>query len=380
VELEKSSVIEYVSPEKLKPHPINEAIYGTDGYKDLIESIKEIGVQQAIYATEDNLIISGHRRWRAALEAGVTIIPLIRVRYAHELELRRAIIEHNRYRVKNGQQLYNEGKELEKIEVERAKERHEATRFGAVVQKFAPPEEKGKSRDKVAATIGLGSGFQWDKLDFVAEHKPELLKEIRISRSLDSAFNEVRRENKKHDIENYESQELEGKYNVFYADPPWIFENNSSSLRNVADNEYPTMTYDELLKLEITPHVLDDAVLFLWSPSAMIHKALHVIEAWGFEFKTSMVWIKNRIGTGFFIRGRHEFLLIATKGSFLPMTSKIPESVITANIEAHSKKPSVVYGLIERMYPSQLYCELFAREKHSEQWYAWGNEINSNVR
>ena len=381
MEEQQSSMVEWVNPLVLKPHPKNVEIYGDDGYKDLVESIKELGVMQAVYIKPDKTIISGHRRWLAAKEAGTNVIPTITVKYDSDLSERQAIIEFNRYRIKNGQQLFNEGHELEAIEGERAKARQATSTGGSNPQltdnfrEAAINRHKREASYKVAETIGLGSGKQWDKLKAVATSKPELLLKIKPGgRSLNSAYKEVKRVDKKDFIKSIDQALLVGKYNVFYADPPWKYDNESTSLRGMAEEHYPTMTLEDIKQLPVTEHALDEAVLFLWTTTAMIRNAFEVIDSWGFSFKTSMVWVKDYIGTGFFVRSKHEYLLIATKGSFLPMTTCLPESVVCASKAEHSKKPLVFYDIIEQMYPEQKYIELFARSERPN-WDRWGNEI-----
>ena len=97
-DFQQSAISEWQNPSALKPHRLNQEIYGDDGYQDLVDSVKELGVLQAIYCLKDNTIISGHRRWQAAIAAGLTSVPTIRVSYPSDLDTRRAIIEHNRCR------------------------------------------------------------------------------------------------------------------------------------------------------------------------------------------------------------------------------------------------------------------------------------------
>ncbi len=120
--LTRSNVIEQVDPKLLKPHPVNTRIYGkTEDVSDLVTSIRDIGIQQPIHAKVDNTIISGHRRWQASLQCEkITDVPVIRVSFASELDEREALLEHNRYRQKNGFQLHQEGLEREAIYAERA--------------------------------------------------------------------------------------------------------------------------------------------------------------------------------------------------------------------------------------------------------------------
>jgi hypothetical protein len=184
--LQQAELIEFVAPQTLKPHPLNIAIYGEDGYQDLVESIKNLGVLQALYVTSSNVILSGHRRWRAAIAAQCPTVPIIRMNYTNELDEHHAIIEHNRYRIKNGQQLHNEGRELAKIKAEEARQRMSqasgqprGVKQQASPVEIFPQEMLTKTRDAVAKAIGLGSGRQWDKLDYIHTYNPGLLPQIK---------------------------------------------------------------------------------------------------------------------------------------------------------------------------------------------------------
>lgn len=163
------------------------------------------------------------------------------------------------------------------------------------------------------------------------------------------------------------------KYNVIYADPPWEY-NFSETPTRALENQYPTMELSEIKKLKIPS--ADNSILFLWCPAPKLYpEGMEVIKAWGFIYKTCMVWVKDRIGMGYYARNRHELLLIATKGSpGVPEPSNRPDSVIEAPRTEHSKKPEIMYELIEQMYPHGKYLELFARNKRGN-WKSWGNEV-----
>ncbi len=105
---------------------------------------------------------------------------------------------------------------------------------------------------------------------------------------------------------------------VLYADPPWRYEASPTASRAI-ENHYDTMTLDDICALPVSAAATDDAVLFLWAPSPKLAEAQQVITAWGFTHRTSAVWVKDKIGMGFFYRQRHEFLLVATRGT-LPAT------------------------------------------------------------
>ena len=163
----------------------------------------------------------------------------------------------------------------------------------------------------------------------------------------------------------------QGEFNVIYADPPWRY--NVSHLRGNPEKYYPSMTLEEISKLEIPSS--ENTILFLWTTNPMLEDALTVLEAWGFQYKTNIVWIKDKFGTGFYVRGQHEILLIGVKGDVHPPeeANRFP-SILKAPVKQHSQKPTEVYDIIEKMYPNAHYLELFARQKR-EGWEAWGNEV-----
>lgn len=163
----------------------------------------------------------------------------------------------------------------------------------------------------------------------------------------------------------------EGKYFVIYADPPWQFQN--IGFDESAEQQYPTMPIEEICALPVKDLIDEKAVLFLWTTNAFIEEAVQVCRAWGFEYKTNFAWIKNKgPSIGWFTKSRHELLLIATRGEGVHPKEKLI-SWFQAEATKHSKKPELVYGMIEKMY-SGPYIELFARQTRKG-WDGWGNEL-----
>jgi len=164
-----------------------------------------------------------------------------------------------------------------------------------------------------------------------------------------------------------------GKSSVIYADPPWRYDYSKSISREI-ENQYPTLSMDEICALPISDLADGDAVLFLWATSPKLAEAMDVISAWGFTYRTCAVWDKEIIGMGYYFRQQHELLLIGTRGSLPPpIPANRPSSVIHSRRSAHSEKPKVVYEIIEAMYPGLSKVELFSRSKR-EGWAAWGNQ------
>jgi len=168
-------------------------------------------------------------------------------------------------------------------------------------------------------------------------------------------------------IDNY------GPFNVIYADPPWRYDYSLSTTREI-ENQYPTMSIDEICNLKVNDISANDSVLFMWATSPKLAEAIKVLEAWGFTYKTCMVWVKDKIGMGYYARQQHELLLIGTRGNLpTPEPENRPSSVIYGERTEHSTKPEAVYEMIERMYPEFSRAELFCR-KPREGWFSWGNQ------
>ncbi len=164
-----------------------------------------------------------------------------------------------------------------------------------------------------------------------------------------------------------------GQYPIIYADPPWRYDHSPTSSRDI-ENHYPTMSLDEICALPVSTIALPDCTLLLWSTAPKLAECLDVIRAWDFEYRTCMVWVKDKIGMGYHARNRHEILLIAKRGALPPPSpSNRPDSVVEAPRTAHSAKPSDFYTIIERMYPGLPKVELFSRSPR-QGWDAWGFE------
>ena len=162
----------------------------------------------------------------------------------------------------------------------------------------------------------------------------------------------------------------EDQYSVIYADPPWQYDN--TGITGAAEKHYPTLEIEKICNLQIPS--ADNAVLFLWVTNPFLKEGIQVCEAWGFEYKTNIVWIKERAGQGFYVKGQHELLFIAVKGNFRPNDCLYIKSVVFEAKGEHSQKPRKFYEIIETLYPNQKYLELFARSKR-DGWEAWGKEV-----
>lgn len=165
-------------------------------------------------------------------------------------------------------------------------------------------------------------------------------------------------------------------FGVIYADPPWSFKTYSENgMDRSADNHYPTMDLDAIKALPVP--AAKDCVLYLWATVPMLPEALEVMDAWGFTYKSQIVWVKDRIGTGYWTRNQHEVLLIGTKGDIpAPAPGSQPSSVLSAPVSRHSAKPDAFAEMIEALFPTLPKVELFCRAPRAG-WSVYGNEAEA---
>lgn len=214
-----------------------------------------------------------------------------------------------------------------------------------------------------------------NKVERVLEKAPELREKILSGdESINSAYEKVKkaeREEQRRITIKEEAELPNGKYHVILADPPWQYSN--SGLAWSAENQYPTLSIQEIKEIPVKDLLEENAILFMWITNPILAEGWEVIRSWGFSYKTCMVWVKESTVPGFFVNGRHELLLIATKGQMQPTGDK-PNSVIFGEVERHSKKPDGVYSIIEGMFPESKRLELFARNTR-DGWESWGNQV-----
>jgi N6-adenosine-specific RNA methylase IME4 len=166
---------------------------------------------------------------------------------------------------------------------------------------------------------------------------------------------------------------IEGEYDIIYADPPWKYDVGTTTPERQIEHQYPTMELEDIKAMDVPS--AENAMLFLWVTSPKLEEGLSVLNAWGFTYRTSMVWDKERMGLGHIVRIQHEYLLIGRKGKMAsPPDASLPRSVIREKSARHSRKPGVVYRIIEDMYPEARKIELFARGKRPG-WTSWGDEM-----
>ena len=164
------------------------------------------------------------------------------------------------------------------------------------------------------------------------------------------------------------------RFGCIYADPPWQYDNRAS--RGAADNHYSTMSLDEIAALPIADLSAEVAHLHLWVPSSFLFDARRIFDAWGFQYKSSFVWLKEQLGMGNYWRVSHEFLLLGVRGS-RPFGTKSLRSWQIYRRTTHSTKPDSVRMFVEQGSPGP-YLKLFGR-RTCPGWTVFGNQIQRHL-
>lgn len=179
------------------------------------------------------------------------------------------------------------------------------------------------------------------------------------------------------------------RFKTVLADPPWRFINRTGKMapEHRRLSRYGTMTVEEISALPVPAVVQDTAHLYLWVPNALLAEGLRVMSAWGFTYKSNIVWHKLRKdggsdgrGVGFYFRNVTELILFGTRGknarTLAPGRRQV--NYIGTRKREHSRKPDEQYEIIEACSPGP-FIELFARGVR-QNWTTWGDQANESYQ
>jgi N6-adenosine-specific RNA methylase IME4 len=161
-----------------------------------------------------------------------------------------------------------------------------------------------------------------------------------------------------------------GTYRTIVADPPWAYDR--ADIRGSAEGHYATMSVAEIAALPIANLVGAEGHLYLWVTNPHLPIVWPILEAWGFEYKTLLTWVKPQMGTGFYFRSATEHVIFAARAN-LPLRDRGIANWFEADRTEHSAKPESFYEIVERASHGP-YLELFARRPRGG-WQGWGDEL-----
>lgn len=177
------------------------------------------------------------------------------------------------------------------------------------------------------------------------------------------------------------------RFATILADPPWQFDNKTGKVapEHKRLNRYGTMSLDAIAALPVPKITTAVAHLYLWVPNALLPEGLAVLQAWGFRYKSNIVWHKIRKdggpdgrGVGFYFRNVTEFLLFGVRGKSARTLAPGRRQVnyLATRKREHSRKPDEQYAIIEACSPGP-YLELFARGARPG-WMGWGHQADDS--
>lgn len=179
------------------------------------------------------------------------------------------------------------------------------------------------------------------------------------------------------------------EFSTVLVDPPWQFTNRTGKVapEHRRLSRYGTLSLDEIADLPVEEVVAQTAHLYLWVPNALLPEGIRVLQAWGFRYKSNLVWHKVRKdggsdgrGVGFYFRNVTELILFGTRGKNARTLAAGRRQVnfIASRKREHSRKPDEQYQLIESCSPGP-YIELFARGARPG-WASWGNQADETYK
>lgn len=394
----------------LQYHPLANLFPLMDGqdFADLVADIKAHGLREAVVVHEGQ-ILDGRNRYRACekAEVPVRLVPFdgddavafvvsLNLRRRHLTESQRAMVAGKLANLSDGQRadhaarsganlptLIDVAPQPAPVSIARAADMlnvsERSVKAARVVIERAVPELAEKvetGRISVSAAADVARTTPQEQSLIVAQGERAILaaaKAIRADRAV--ASRDARIEKIAEIAKGNAPLAVAAKFPVVYADPPWRYENPPMGASNRSiENHYPTMSLEEICAMPVADIVTDDAILYMWATAPKLAECLQVIAAWGFDYRTNFVWVKDKIGMGYHARSQHEILLVAKRGNIPPpAVADRVSSVVMAERGEHSAKPAVFYELIESFYPTLPKIELFCRSPR-DGWVVWGNQ------
>ena len=354
--------------------------------EELEASIEEFGLLHPVVITAGGVLIAGRRRLEAARQLGWKMIPANIVDNLEDgMDLLKAQRDENSVRkdflpseaVALAQAFQEEEKKAAAQRAQEGRKRGGLIRQGSLVETCHEPDW-GKTRDRLASICGM-SGRTLEKAKAVmeaAEQEPEkygaLLQEMDLTRRVDGVYKILNKRKQAEAIAKEAPLFPEGPFRVIVADPPWHFEKRAEDPSQRGQIPYPSMTLEGIKALRVADIAHEDAILWLWTTNAHLPYAFGVIEEWGFDYKTCLTWVKNKMGTGDWLRGQTEHCLLAVRGNPVILLTN-QTTAIEAPAREHSEKPEEFYQLVEELCPGAK-VDLFAR-KTRVGWAAFGDEV-----
>ena len=244
------------------------------------------------------------------------------------------------------------------------------------------PIRRENVTEKVAKIFGESERTVRNRLEVVeaAEKEPKkfgpLVEEMDKTQRVGGVYRKLKVQRQIEAIKKEPKPLPTGPFPVIVVDPAWAWECDGpvASLRfceKRGRGVYPRMTTEQIMELPVKSLAAEDCVLWLWTPNSHLPEAFKVLEAWGFQYRTLLTWVKDRFGMGYSLRGMTEQCLLGVRGRpVLTLTNQT--TALFARVRQHSRKPEEFYKLVEGLCPGSK-LEMFSRHER-EGWVSYGDE------
>tara|TARA_Y100001938_G_scaffold135444_1_gene197133 strand:+ start:21 stop:1163 length:1143 start_codon:yes stop_codon:yes gene_type:complete len=358
-------------------------------YKQLEQNCLDEGIREKILIW-NGFIIDGHNRYEISLKWNLEIQTETKHFKDEEAVKEWMILNQFGRRNLSNYQRSVLALQLEEVFSKKAKENLKASgeNFGKGLAKLPKAISKINTREELSKVAQVGERT----LGMVKKIQEKATEEVKAKLStgevsINSVYQDIKKEEKKKNrLEKIEQikQEISkglkapnGLYDVISIDPPWEYSERGGSSHNSFDAvgnragvDYPTMTVEELKKINIPAK--SDCVMFLWTTHAFLKDSFDLLDAWGFNYKATLVWDKVKMGMGRNIRMQVEFCLLATKGKPI-LNGSGERDIITEPRREHSRKPEAFYTKVDNMTVGYK-LDYFAREQRKN-WFTYGAEV-----
>jgi N6-adenosine-specific RNA methylase IME4 len=347
----------------------------------LAASMGELGLLQPVVVRPDGKLIAGERRLRAAEQLGWAEIPatvvdldaVVRGEFAENTERKD-------FTLSEAVAIKRAIEPLEKVAAKERQREHGKTAPGQKHSGQVAHSDKGRAADKAAKATGMARRTL-EKAEAVvdaAEAEPEkygkLLEQMDRTGRANGVFRRLKVAKQAEQI-RAEPSPLPGNgpYRVIVCDLPWPYEIRTEDPSHRAVRPYPTLSIAQMCALPVPSIMHADSILWLWTTNLHMRNAYDVLDAWGFEAKTILTWVKHHFGNGDWLRGQTEHCILAVRGKPVVMLTN-QSTVLHAPARGHSVKPSEFYDLVESLCPAPRYADLFSRYQHNTKWDCHGDE------
>jgi N6-adenosine-specific RNA methylase IME4 len=375
-------------------------------FKQLETNCIEEGIRDAI-VTWQGFVIDGHNRYKIATDWQLSFKTIEKAFDSEEAVKEWMIINQFGRRNLSNYDRAKLGLELEDIFSKKAKANLKLAgqsyspkegfqKSEKVTTLFEEPIEKKPIEIKPVNTVKEVAKIANVSHDTIAKVKvieqkaaPEVKEKLSTGEiSINQAYQDIKKEEKKEQrvneikqqieaIESGEMPELKGLFDIISFDPPWPYEGESKEIttydpngRRVA-NPYPEMSIEQIKQIEVPSS--DNSVVFLWTTHKFLNDAFDILKTWGFQYKGTLVWDKEKMGMGAWLRMQCEFCLIGIKGKPYWDNTKYRD-IIRESRREHSRKPDSFFEMVENITLGRK-LEYFSREKRNG-WEVFGNDIN----